>query len=282
MSATTSGAAESSTAHANTGSRNPNVSTTSLTQSIEKLDGAMATGQSNYNAWRFRIIRILKEKDLLSAIEDSDTPISTTKDDQAFTIITLNIKDSQIPYIQDATNTKEAWTALKEVHQGIAMNGRMVLMQRLWGLRMIEGDDMAQHLNQFRELANQLQSLSEDGKGMDDTELVTILTLSLPQLYEPLVMALQSRSDTITFDMMAGRLLQESGRRQINHATNSTNGAGHSPQTAFTAIRGGMGPRGFRGRGRATFNGRSRGGFLLRQNEHAVSRGVPNDGRKDF
>lgn len=76
----------------------------------------MATGQSNYNAWRFRLIRILKERDLLSAIGDSDMPPSSNKDDQAFTIITLNIKDSQIPYIQDATTTKEAWTALKEVH----------------------------------------------------------------------------------------------------------------------------------------------------------------------
>jgi len=104
-------------------------STTSLTQSIEKLDGSMATGQSNYNAWRFRNIRILKEKNLLSAIED--TEVSSSKDDQAFTIITLNIKDSQIPHIQDTTTAKQAWAALREVHQGIGTNGRMVLMQRL-------------------------------------------------------------------------------------------------------------------------------------------------------
>ena len=224
MSASTTGTAESASASTSPSNKNPNVSTTSLTQSIEKLDGAMATGQSNYNAWRFRIIRILKEKDLLSAIEDSGSSVNSTKDDQAFTIITLNIKDSQIPYIQDATTTKEAWTALKEVHQGIGMNGRLVLMQRLWGLRMSEGEDMAQHLNLFRELANQLRSLSEDGKGMDDTELVTILTLSLPESYEPLVMALQSRSDPIMFDMIAGRLLQESGRRQISQASSTSNG----------------------------------------------------------
>jgi len=91
----------------------------------------MATGQSNYNAWQFRIIRILKEKDLLGAIEDPASTVSASKDDQAFTIITLNIKDSQIPYIQDATTMKEAWAALKEVHQGIGMNGQMVWMQRL-------------------------------------------------------------------------------------------------------------------------------------------------------
>jgi len=71
----------------------------------------------------------VKEKDLLLAMEDSEDTVSSSKDDQAFAIITLNIKDSQIPYIQDATTTKEAWTALKEVHQRMGMNGRMVLMQ---------------------------------------------------------------------------------------------------------------------------------------------------------
>ena len=105
---------ESATGESSTSSKGGHTSTTSLTQSIEKLDGSMATGQSNYNAWRFRIIRILKEKDLLAAIDEEI--VSTGKDDQAFTIITLNIKDSQIPHIQDATTAKEAWASLKEVH----------------------------------------------------------------------------------------------------------------------------------------------------------------------
>ena len=123
-------------------------STTSLTQSIEKLDGSMARGQSKYNAYRFRIIRILKEEDLLDAIEEDI--VSMIKDVQAFTIITLNIKDSQIPHIQDATTAKEAWALLKKVHQDIGTNGRIVLIQRLWALKMLEGQNMAQHLNQFR------------------------------------------------------------------------------------------------------------------------------------
>ena len=150
------------TGESSTSNKNTHTSTTSLTQSIEKLDDSMATGQSNYNAWRFRIIRILKEKDLLEAIDEAT--VSSTKDDQAFTIITLNIKDSQIPHIQDATTASAAWASLKEVHQGIGTNGRMVLMQRLWALKMAEGQDMAQHLNQFRELANQLRGLLVEGK----------------------------------------------------------------------------------------------------------------------
>lgn len=109
--------------------KNGQPSTTSLTQFIEKLDGSMATGKNNYNAGRFMIIRIVKEKDLLQAIEDEI--VSKTQDDQAFTIIALNIKDTQIPHIQNATTAKEAWASLKEVHQGIGTNGRMILMQRL-------------------------------------------------------------------------------------------------------------------------------------------------------
>jgi len=83
----------------------------------------------------------------LEAIEESTTPVGTAKDDQAFTTISLNIKDSQISHIQDATTAYKASVALKEVQQGIGTNGRMILMSRLWGLKMAEGQDLAQHLN---------------------------------------------------------------------------------------------------------------------------------------
>ena len=249
-----------STSSGSASGRNP-ANTTSLTQSIEKLDSSLATGQSNYNAWRFRIIRILKEKELQQALEDST--VSSSKDDQAFTIITLNIKDSQIPYIQNAITAKEAWAALKEVHQGIGTNGQMILMQRLWALKISEGQDMAEHLNQFRELANQLRSLSSEDKEVDDSELVTILTLSLPASYEPLVMALQSRYNLITFDIMAGKLLQESARRHVSqvsqkgHQTSTILGSqtAFSAQRPFTHIPFHTSRGGFHGRGRC------RGGF---------------------
>jgi len=79
----------------------------------------------------------------------------------------------------------------------------MVLRQRLWGLRMVEGDDMAAHVNKFRELANQIESLSSKGKGMEDNELVTLLSLSLPESYEPIIMALESQAEEVTFDIFA-------------------------------------------------------------------------------
>ena len=79
-----------------------------------------------------------------------------------------------------------------------------------------------------------------------------MLSLSLPDSYEPLIMALQSRSEILTFDFMAGRLLQESTRRQASFATSCRPG---TVQTAFIAGRGGRlaRGRGFRGRGRSSF-----------------------------
>ena len=144
---------------------------------------------------------------------------------------------------------------------------------------MSEGENMAQHLNLFREIANQLRSLSEDGKGMDDMELVTILTLSRPESYEPLVMALQSRSDAITFDLMAGRLLQEAARRQINQPTTLGNGGRETKHTAFTVQRPTTGARIPRGHGGYRFNGRGRGGGLTRLSGQSFSENA-NEGRR--
>jgi len=156
------------------------------------------------------------------------------------------------------------------------MNGRVILMQHLWGLKMTEADDMAQHLNQFRELANQLWGLSANTNVMDDGELVTILPLSLPEPYEQLVMALQSRTYTITFDMIAGKLLQESGRRHISQVSQTNKGGNPIPQTAFTVQRSpgfGRGGSGTGGNGH-TYNGRGRGGSLIRYRE-PLSTGQP-------
>jgi len=97
----------------------------------------MAGGKSNYQAWMFRIMRILTEKGLHTAIEkviDKSDTKEVARDNAAFTILSLNVKDSQITHIQRCGTAKEAWDALQVVHQGIGANGRMVLRQQLWGL----------------------------------------------------------------------------------------------------------------------------------------------------
>ena len=120
----------------------------------------------------------------------------------------------------------------------------MILTQRLWSLRLKEGEDMAFHLNVFREIANQIENLSngDGGSQIRGVDLISMISLSLPDSYEPLIMALQSRREELTFDFMAGRLLQESTRCQAAHSNGDSIA---TRQSAFVA--GGTGRRGGRG-----------------------------------
>jgi len=257
---------------------------TSLSHSIEKLDGSMATGQSNYVAWKFKVLRILKEKGLAGALEESTDDESTgnqaiaeRKNDQAFTIICLNIPDSQIPQIQAASSAKQAWDALAKVHQGIGSNGRMVLMEKLWSLHLKEGQDMSAHVNSFKEVSTQVANLSPDGVGIPDSDLVSLLSLSLPESYEPLIMAVQSSADNITFDFLTGRLLQEATRRLA--ARSSSTEQNGQPLSAFTAGSG-FRPSSFRGRGNGPW-GSSKGvgrGMLGGPSGRGRGRGILGQG----
>jgi len=94
----------------------------------------MATGKSNYVAWEFRILGILKEKGLARALENAgdnadgdaaDLGAREWVNDQAFTIISLNIRDSQIPHIQAARNAKVAWCNKPDFREGVRNGKRL-------------------------------------------------------------------------------------------------------------------------------------------------------------
>jgi len=195
---------------------------------------------------------------LLRAIEENLDKINRkalAQDNATFTILTLNVKDSQITHIQECSTAKQAWDSFRTVHQGIGASGRLVLIQRLWVLRMVEGDHMAEHLKKFRELANQVGSLSANGKGMEENEWVTLLSLSLPESYEPVIKNLQSRADNVSFDIFAGQVLQESARRQVANNTQQPGGQS-TPVAGFTVRL----PAHGQGAGRL---GRRRGGMCI-------------------
>ena len=165
--------------------------------------------------------RILQEKGLARALADtptnesaSDSTTAEPVNNQAFTIISLNIRDSQIPHIQSPGNANEAWEALAKIQQDISSKGRTVLMQRLWSLQPQEGQNMSVHLNSFEQVSTQVANLSPNRIGMPDAALVSMVSLSLLESYEPLIIAIQSPSETLTFDLLVGLLLHEATRRQ--------------------------------------------------------------------
>jgi len=55
-------------------------------------------------------------------------------------------------------------------------------MQKMWSLHLREGQDMSANVNIFKELSTQVANLSPDGVGIPDSDLVSMLSLSLPNL----------------------------------------------------------------------------------------------------
>ena len=87
-----------------------------------------------------------------------------------------------------------------------------------------------------------MESLSATGKGREDSEFVTILGLSLPTSYKPVIMALQSQADEESLDIFTGKLLQELARRQV---VDTTQHSGNSSSIGATfAVRFTPGERG--------------------------------------
>jgi len=122
---------------------------------------------------------------------------------------------------------------------------------------------MSVHLNSFEEVSTQVANLSPNGIGIPDGALVSMVSLSLPESYEPLIMAIQSRSERLTFDLLVGLLLPEATRRQA--ARLSTTNKNTQPLAALAARAGyclpGYAGHGNNGWGNRVF-GRGRGGVL--------------------
>ncbi|CAH0476833.1 unnamed protein product [Peronospora belbahrii] len=76
---------------------------------------------------------------------------------------------------------------------------------------MEEGDDVLRHINKIKTLAEQLNAV---GAPVSEDDLVITLLGSLGNTYQFLIMALESRADTLTWELLTSRLLHEDMKRK--------------------------------------------------------------------
>jgi len=80
-------------------------------------------------------------------------------------------------------------------------------------MKLPEGGDMESHLNEMLNLVDQLAAL---GETLKDKMIIALLLYSLPEFYNTLITALETRSeDELTIELVKGKLLDED-RRQKN------------------------------------------------------------------
>ena len=78
---------------------------------------------------------------------------------------------------------------------------------------------MSEHIYKMKELASQLEAV---GASITEDDQVATLLCSLPESYNSLITALESRADNLTLEFVIARLLHYEHKRKENSLTSDT------------------------------------------------------------
>ena len=182
---------------------------------INKFDG------TNFHTWKFKMQMVLEERDVWEVVsgevklEHCQTPedqaLFKKKSRKALAMICLAMEDSQLPLVRSASGAHDAWSRLEEHFEKKSLANKLFLRRRFFTTMMEEGEDVLMHINKVKTLAEQLDAV---GAPVSEDDLVITLLGSLSESYQFLITALESRSDTLTWELVTSRLLHEDMKRK--------------------------------------------------------------------
>ncbi|OIW09522.1 hypothetical protein TanjilG_11644 [Lupinus angustifolius] len=70
--------------------------------------------------------------------------------------IRLCLSDEVMYHVMDLKSPTEVWETLEKRFMSKSLTNKLYLKQRLYGLKMQEGADLQQHLNNFNQVINDL------------------------------------------------------------------------------------------------------------------------------
>jgi hypothetical protein len=170
----------------------------------------------NYQLWKMQMEDYLYQKDLflpLSRVAKKPTAMKDEEweilDRKAPGTIQLSLATSVAFNISKEKTSNCLMDALAKLYEKPSTSNKVFLMKRLFNMKMLEGGFVADHLNEFNMVTNQLSSIKVD---FDDEVRALLILCSLPESWNGLVMAVSnsvSGSNTLKFDDVVGVILSE-------------------------------------------------------------------------
>jgi hypothetical protein len=194
--------------------------------SVELLDA------TNFVTWKYRVQLVLKSRRLWKYVDGTAVmppPSASVKEwdtwhdhnQQALSQIALTVSNSVIGHIRTAVTAQEAWTKICSVYEQKGLAAKVFLRRKLLNLKLNGGTRMQDHINTVRNLSEQLSAI---GVPISDGDLAITLLCSLPESYDFVAIALESRPEAdVTFDVVSTRLLAEELRQDEAHSQLLTN-----------------------------------------------------------
>ncbi|XP_059067626.1 uncharacterized protein LOC131858409 [Cryptomeria japonica] len=146
----------------------------------DKLDGA-----ANYTSWKFRILIVLEENDLLNYVKSVvDEPSDDTEKAQwrknnlmAKKILIDSVKDHLIPIISKLNSTKDMFKCLQSLYEFNSTSKALALRRQLLHIKMSRGESVVSFFMKITKLKDQLNAI---GDSIEDKDLVMLAMNGLP------------------------------------------------------------------------------------------------------
>jgi hypothetical protein len=182
---------------------------------VKKLKG------QNYQLWKMQMEDYLYHKDLFLTLGGMEKNLTAMKDEEweildrkALGTIWLSLAALMAFNISKENTMKGLMDALAKLYEKSFMSNKLFLMKRLFNMKMLECGSVADHLNEFNMITNQLSSVKVDS---DDEVRDLLILCSLPESSNSLVMVVSnsiSGSNTLKFDDVVGFILSEEMQRK--------------------------------------------------------------------
>jgi hypothetical protein len=173
----------------------------------------------NYQLWKMKMEYYLYQKDLFLPLSRVAKKPAAMKDEEweilerkALGTIRLSLTASVDFKISKEKTTKGLMETLAKLYEKPLASNKVFLMKILFNMKMSKGGSVADHLNEFNMVTNELSSVKVD---FDDEVRALLILCSLPESWNGLVMSVSnsvSGSNTLKFDDVVGVILSEEVR----------------------------------------------------------------------
>jgi len=192
-----------------------------LIKMADDNDGTMIKLKSNnYSLWKTLMEDLLYCKDLYDPIELKCVKSAGKEeaewkklDRKACGMIRRFVDISVIHHVAHETEAYSMWKKLEGMFERKTAQNKALLIRKMMNLKYHEGKSVAEHLNNFQEICNQL-TISKVKLG--DEVQALILLGSLPDSWETLVVSLSNstKEEEMSLALVKDSILSEEARRK--------------------------------------------------------------------